>query len=43
MSWKNEKQSITLVVDLVENNSHIEINKDNSSRTISLNNLLKLS
>ena len=43
MTWKNEKQSITLVVDLVENNSHIEINKDNSSRTISLNNLLKLS
>ena len=43
MSWKFEQQNITLMVDLVENNAHIEINEDNSSRTISLNNLLNLS
>jgi sucrose phosphorylase len=43
MSWKYEQQSITLMVDLVENVAHIEINEDNSSRTISLNNLLNLS
>ncbi|MFT6508286.1 MAG: sucrose phosphorylase [Colwellia polaris] len=43
MSWKYEQQSITLKVDLVESIAHIEINEDNSSRTICLNNLLNLS
>jgi sucrose phosphorylase len=43
MSWKYEQQNITLMVDFGENNAHIEINEDNNSRTISLNNLLKLS
>lgn len=40
MSWKNNEESTTLVVDLVENTALIEVNKKSKESIISLNSLL---
>ena len=40
MSWKNNKDSTTLVVDLVDNKALIEVNENSNESIISLNSLL---